>query len=490
MKFSFGSKWLEDRSEVIGMMRSVLDRDVSSDQYLQHYHAGVTLFKEGEPLDDIYILLEGSVQLYKLKPYTDQEFPVSRLQPGALIGIIAFTTHYPSLTTAKTETEVSLLQIPREELKSLFKKYPEIQEYLDQVILANLLERYRQSIILKMKLDSVNQELKNERNELKKLYEDLKDAQNKLIYQEKMATLGQLVAGFAHEVNNPTAALVGSVESLETRIQDLIENEEPDAKLKKLGIKFYMEGKKTGFPDTKAIRNRMKEIEPDFPDISRNTLRILSQVSDELLIDLKKQKVFDKELLDMCTSYFEIGRLFRNISSSGNRIANLVKSLKSYSRNDAEEETEIIDIREGIKDTLQLTSNRIKFYDVELKLNDIPKIEANPAALNQVWTNIILNAADAMGKFGKLKIECRQEDGFIRVDICDTGPGIEESMLEKIFEPNVTTKHTGAKFGLGLGLAISKNIIEQHDGSIIASNAENGGACFTVRIPESLNNPD
>lgn len=490
MKFSFGSKWLEDRTEVIEMMRSVIDRDVNSDLFLQNYKEGDVLFEEGDALNHIYILLEGIIQLYKIKPYTDNQFPVSRLQPGALIGIIAFITHYPSLTTAKAESDASLLKIPRSEMKSLFEKYPEIREYLDEVILANLLERYRQSIILKMKLDSVNKDLKKERNELKQLYEDLKDAQNKLIYQEKMATLGQLVAGFAHEVNNPTAALIRSVESLENRIEKFIENSTLESELKKLCISFYEEGKKTGFPDTKMIREKMKEIKPQFPSESRAALRTLAQVPESLTKKLKNYSSDETDYLTICTEYFEIGRLFRNITSSGNRIANLVKSLKSYSRNDAEEQTEFIDVREGIHDTLQLTSNRIKYYEIDLNLEDVPEIEANPAALNQVWTNIILNAADAMGKFGKLEISCREVDGFIQVDICDNGPGIEESILDQIFEPNITTKHTGAKFGLGLGLAISKNIVEQHDGTITATNREEDGVCFSVRLPVNNNNSD
>jgi len=483
MKFIFGSKWLEDRSEVIDMIRSVIDSDGSSASYLCSYKADTLLFKEGDPLHDIYILLEGIVNLYKVKPYTRQEFLVSRLQPGALIGIISFTTRYPSLTTAKTETEVKVMKIPGREMEELFEKHPEMQEYLDEVILANLLERYRQSIILKMKLESVNLELKKERNELKKLYEDLKQAQGKLIYQEKMATLGQLVAGFAHEVNNPTAALIRSVETLEDRITDWMVYADIDDSMKKLANRFFEDGKKAGFQDTREIRQKMSAIEKVFPGLPRNKTRTLAQVSDEVMDLLKLQKPHDEELIGFCTGYFEMGRLFRNINSSGNRIANLVRSLKSYSRSDSEEKTETIDIREGIHDTLQLTSNRIKYYDVKLNLEDVPDIEANPAALNQVWTNIILNAADAMGKRGSLEIACRKEPDWITVTICDSGPGIPENMLEKIFEPSVTTKHSGAKFGLGLGLAISKNIIEQHGGRIKASNRKNEGACFRVQLP-------
>lgn len=143
----------------------------------------------------------------------------------------------------------------------------------------------------------------------------------------------------------------------------------------------------------------------------------------------------------------------------------------------------MIDIREGIHDTLQLTSNRIKYYDIDIDLEEVPFIRANAAALNQVWTNIILNAADAMGKNGALSIHCREEGGHIVVTIRDSGPGIKEEHLSNIFESNFSTKKSEVKFGLGLGLSISKDIVEQHGGTIKAGNREEGGAIFTVTLP-------
>jgi len=100
-----------------------------------------------------------------------------------------------------------------------------------------------------------------------------------------------------------------------------------------------------------------------------------------------------------------------------------------------------------------------------------------------VWTNIILNAADAMGKNGSLSIHCFQEDDQIIVTFEDTGPGIKEKHLPKIFESNFSTKTSDVKFGLGIGLSISRDIIEQHNGTITAENVKGGGAHFTVSLP-------
>jgi signal transduction histidine kinase len=134
----------------------------------------------------------------------------------------------------------------------------------------------------------------------------------------------------------------------------------------------------------------------------------------------------------------------------------------------------------------------VKYYDLYLVLPEIPKIRADAAGLNQVWTNIILNASDAMGKQGSLDIRCgtgeeKDDEGKLReviwISFKDSGPGIPEENLEKIFEPKFSTKKTGAKFGLGLGLSISEDIVEQHGGKIKAENAEEGGARFSVTLP-------
>lgn len=485
MKFRLGSQWLDDRSSVTRLLQRVLNEEGQSDNYLFNLEKDITLFQEGDQLNNIYILLDGTVQLYKKKPHSDINYPIMELKSGSLIGIAAFTTGLPSLTTAKTIEMCQFLRIPKSDVDQLIEKHPQMEGYIDELILANLLERFRQNIILQMKLDSANNKLQTERNELKKAYQDLQEAQNKLVHQEKLATLGQLVAGFAHEVNNPTAALLRSTDTLENHLRKFMDRVQTDDESGKYvdGNIFFEMGKKAGFPDTRTIRERSKLLKEKFPSAQNSQVRLMAQMQNELIDKLTEIHQTNPAKLSYYMDQFEFGKMFQNIESAGERISGLVRSLKSYSRVDTEEQYEWIDIREGLHDTLQLTSNRIKFYEIYTDLPDVPKIRADAAGLNQVWTNIILNSSDVMGKTGALDIRCGSNEETIWVSIRDDGPGIEDEIMDKIFEPNFTTKKTGKKFGLGLGLSISRDIVHQHGGTIKVENAKEGGARFTVMLP-------
>lgn len=483
MSFKFSKQWIEDKKLVTNLIRRLFDETGESEKFLHKFEKDVTLFREGDVLNDVYILLDGIVELYKKKPNSSVDYPIIRLGSGSLIGIIAFTTGKPSLTTAIISEPSTVLKIPESEIRSLLSRDERMKEYIDEIILANLLERFQNTIILQMKLDSVNNKLREERNELKKACQNLKEAQDRLIYQEKMAALGQLAAGFAHEVNNPAASLLRSTETLEGRVSELMDRVSDDSEKRDFIKKLYEAGKKSGYPDTATLRKRSAELKENYSEASASHLRLMAQLPEELVSEFKTIKITHSIDLDFYLQYFELGKMFQNIESAGNRISGLVKSLKSYSRTDTDRQWEEVDIREGIHDTLQLTSNRIKYYDIQINLENIPKIRANPAALNQVWTNIILNAADAMGKNGSLFIHCSSDNEQIEVIFRDSGPGIRHEFLDKIFDSNFSTKKTDIKFGLGLGLSISRDIVQQHGGTISAENAPDGGAVFTVTLP-------
>jgi len=483
MDFKLGKQWIEDREHVTELIQRLFGDTKQSTKYLKQYEEGTVLLKEGDQLEDIYILLDGVVELYKKKPDTQTNYPIIRLKSGSFIGIIAFTTGEPSLTTSIVEKRATVLKIPDNDVRMLLKQNKRFQKYMDELILANLLDRFRNTIILQMKIDSVNNKLRDERNESQRAYRELKEAQDRLIYQEKMATLGQLVAGFAHEVNNPTASLLRSTETLEQRIADLMARFDEKSEGQKFAMKLYNAGKKSIYLDTASLRERVKEMKTIFQNATASQLRVTAQLPDNLIEEIKEKKIKEREDLEFYLSHFELGKMFQNIESAGTRIAGLVRSLKSYSRTDTDQEWEEIDIREGIHDTLELTSNRIKYYDISIDLPEVPKLRANPAALNQVWTNIILNAADSMGKNGSLDISCNYNKEEIWVTIQDSGPGIDEEIIGRIFESNFSTKKSEVKFGLGLGLSISKDIVEQHGGTISATNSAKSGAIFTVKLP-------
>lgn len=336
MKFKFGTQWLEDRTQVTKLIQGILDKIGSSERFLVKTGKDEELFKEGDELEDIYILLEGEAELYKKKPKSDINFPVLNLQPGSIIGITAYTTGKPSLTTAITVTPCTILQIPETELNELIASLPRLQDYFDELLLANLLDRFRETISLQIELDTVNQRLQKERNELKKAYDDLQKVQEQLIYQEKMATLGQLVAGFAHEVNNPAASLLRSTETLEKKISGLIKKSDLIGKGPNDAQVFYESGKRAGYPDTKSIRNRSSELEKIFPDVRKPHIRTMAQFPESLIKILKERNISDSGDLNYYLNYFEMGKMVQNIESAGNRISGMVQSLKSYSRSDSE----------------------------------------------------------------------------------------------------------------------------------------------------------
>jgi signal transduction histidine kinase len=231
----------------------------------------------------------------------------------------------------------------------------------------------------------------------------------------------------------------------------------------------------------------MESLARAYPHIQRSDVRILSQLPDDgiaaLTPALKDSSSRAKDRLAALLRWFEIGLFLRNIQVSGNRISNIVQSLRGYSR-ESKAEIEEVDIGGGIQDTLLMVANRLKSVTVRLDLAELPPVRCHPGEINQVWTNIILNACDAMHDRGTLKVKTmRKGKDEVAVTIADTGPGIPADILPKVFEPNFTTKTASGSFGLGLGLAISNEIVHKHGGSISFHNAPEGGAVCTVVLP-------
>jgi len=482
MEFEFGSEWLQEHKKLIHVLQQIIRESGRFKDFYKNVAKGSILFNEGESLSSVFILLEGQVQLYKKREEEQKEFPVDILSSGSFIGIIAYATGNRSLTTGKAITDVSLLEIPHSDFETYFNEQPEIRDHLNKLLLANLVERYQHTISLKLRLEAVNSELKKERNDLEKAYYDLKVAQSKLVHQEKMATLGQLVAGFAHEINNPASALIRSVDVIHELYEEMFTYlAEHPGKLSKF-VSLTQAGMESTVMSSSEVRERMSRISKNYPSLARSLVRKLAQIPEESFRQVIAESGAESNKIKSLTVFFEYGKKIKNAKSAGTRIVNLVKSLKNYSRQDNSEK-EWIDITEGIQDTLQLVRNRLKYYELHLELNDVPEIYGSAGELNQVWTNIILNACDAMGKKGRLTIRCYTVDSNILVEFLDSGSGIDYQLMGQIFEPNVTTKRHDTKFGLGLGLYISKNIIEQHNGTIKAENREEGGAKIEVVLP-------
>lgn len=441
-----------------------------------------SILVEGTANSYVYVIVSGMVDMLKLSNETAHHMHIDAFGPGDLIGLTSFWTKQPSFLQSKARTAVTCLRFNSEDFEQLVNTDAVLREAIHQLFISNLSGRYRRMISLNVKVAELSEKLENEHQQLKKAMAELKETRNRLIHQEKMATLGQLIAGIAHEINNPCAALTHGVERLTQSLPKLLgldttpDNFELEAKLLEAGIACpYWSAEET--------RTRMDVISKQHPELKRSQVRRLSQLDEGTFktvaaaVGLKKPDRLT-QLLDC----FEIGTALRSTRIASSRIQALVVSLKNYGKQD-QETWQMLDLREGIRDTLTVLNSRLKQYTLNLKLDPIEPTYCIGGEMNQIWTNLLVNAAQATPDGGTITITSHQEANEIIISVTDSGTGIKEELVDKIFEANFTTKKTKSDFGLGLGLAISKEIIEKHGGTIRASNAVNAGACFTIRLP-------
>lgn len=273
------------------------------------------------------------------------------------------------------------------------------------------------------------------RDELESAYGELKATQAKIVQQEKMASIGQLAAGVAHEINNPIGFISSNLGTMRKYLERLDKH-----------ISFITDSIET-FPDEKYRQSFLEH---------RKTLKI-----DYIFKD-------GRELIDESLDGAE-------------RVRSIVQNLKSFSRVD-ESECKTADINECLESTIKIVWNELK-YKVNLirDLENLPPIRCFPQQLNQVFMNLLVNASQAIEKQGEIRVRTWKEDDSIYASIADSGCGIPEGVLTRIFEPFFTTKEVGK--GTGLGLSITYDIIKKHKGDIFVESLPGEGTTFTVRLP-------
>jgi signal transduction histidine kinase len=271
--------------------------------------------------------------------------------------------------------------------------------------------------------------------ELNRTLADLQETQLQLVQSEKMASLGQLTAGIAHEINNPINFVSANVKPLQRDVGNLLE-----------------------------VLGRYSEIRPD--DRVAEQLAEIAALKEEIEIDY----VID-----------EIQMLIKGIEDGARRTAEIVKGLRNFSRLD-ETDLKRANVNEGIESTLVLLHSTYKDH-VELKKDygELPEIECFPGQLNQVFMNLLTNAIQAIPERGTISITTRSLGDRIRISIKDTGGGIPQELLGKIFDPFFTTKEVGK--GTGLGLSISLGIIEKHHGTMVVESEPGEGTEFIITLP-------
>jgi two-component system NtrC family sensor kinase len=258
--------------------------------------------------------------------------------------------------------------------------------------------------------------------------QELKQTQTQLVQAEKMSSLGQMVAGIAHEINNPLSFVHNNLYIIKTDLEDIFE---------------LIEQYQTLDEKTEAIKSLEEEIDLD-------------------------------EIID------ELNDVVENSSTGVQRIRDIVLSLRNFARLD-EGERKIVDLYEGIDNSLMILNHKMKKgITIEKKYQPIPKLFCEAGKLNQVFVNLINNAADAIDDKGVITIEGYEENNHIVLIFSDTGSGIPKEYVGKIFEPFYTTKAVGE--GTGLGLSIVYSIIADHDGDI-SVESEPGKTVFKIELP-------
>ena len=288
--------------------------------------------------------------------------------------------------------------------------------------------------------------LLNQKNfQLEEANKDLKEAQVQLLQAEKMASVGQLAAGVAHEINNPIGFVNSNMHTLSEYVAtyQMIFQQLNDVLLKD-----------TDAHQDEAIK-QLRNI------IQQQDMEFINSDISELITDSKDGLI---------------------------RVAEIVKGLKLFSRVDSDE-MQSYNLNDCVRTTLAMVNNQLKYIcSVETHLGSIPHIMMNMGKISQVVTNLLINAGQAIestGVQGTITITTRELDGYIELSVQDTGCGIESSHLDKLFNPFFTTKPEGQ--GTGLGLSISFGIAQEHGGTLHASSKDGEGSCFTLCLP--IHNP-
>jgi len=430
---------------------------------------GEEFITEGEPAENFYVLLEGQVRVTK-KVAAPKEIAVASHGPGTFLGEVPILLGIPYEVTIRTLTQSHLFRIKKETFWQMMSTCPSIT----QEILRTMAQRVQA-------VQTVSQQ------------------------QAKLISLGTLAAGLAHELNNPAAAagratiqlrqIFQALPSLSIKVYQQ-KNMKPEqlayiADLENNLIREYT-SKSSLHLDALTESDKEEQISSwlgthGVADSWKLAQTLVSAGLDTVHLDTIRNNLPSDSLPDVLSwldARLSSEVLLKEIEQSTVRISELVKAIKAYSYMDQAPIQEI-DVHEGLESTLTILGHKLKAGSITVTREydrTLPRISAYGSELNQVWTNIIDNAIDAIGEqHGNILLRTKRESNNIVVEISDDGPGIPQNIQSRIFEQFFTTKAVGK--GTGLGLSISYRIVvEMHKGDI-SFISKPGDTRFEIRLP-------
>ena len=424
-----------------------------------HLKPGEIYSREGDPADAMFVILEGEFQW---RGEFNGETFVFAQKPGDVTGVLPFSRMTHFTVTGRALSDGRILKFPASLFQDLVQKMPELAKRLVGLMSDRIREATR--------------------------FEQQRD---------RLASLGKLSAGLAHELNNPASAAKRATSQLRDILKK-IKNASLELGRRDLTAaqKAEIERMEAAFtqpevvpPDALTMSDLEDQIDSLLRSHGQNDLWMLAaalarrNIKPEALESLFASLEADtaRAALVRIAASVEVASLLHEIESSTSRISDLVGAIKEYTYMD-QAAVQNVDIVKSLENTLIILNHKLKQgVTVQRDYQRVPLlVNSFGSELNQVWTNIIDNAIDAMQGKGELRVRTYRDDGFVVVEIGDNGPGISREVQPHIFEPFFTTKGVGE--GTGLGLDTVQRIVKKHRGNIQVTSKP-GDTCFQIWLP-------